>query len=305
MDFALSFRETLMLIAPKINENIESFTPEVRAMCGDRVLEIQLLGQDPAQWEANCRRFLETGLIGHLVVHLPIPLCQIAHIYLSSAHRRDFEALCRCCNRLSREYGVRLSVLFHCDEDYRYLSFSGCVEWLKGLVAECNRTFFLAENIFPDSNSFVGERRYLSAPFFDLLEAVNDRRFGFCFDLCHYEVGNTIFRGQYALPERLFAQYTRYVHFSRAADDDGYITHATHSCPHADYDSCRAALRRLDSLGIPLADTVLTLELSETDYRARPNLAAEYRLVSAARERGDIPGSAATAGRMPAGGVRC
>ena len=252
-------------------------------MCADGVLEIQLMSEDASDWEPSCRRYLETGLLRRLVVHLPIPNCQIAFVYLRPDLRSAFEELCRSCAALSERFGTALSLLFHCDGDYRYLLYSGCVDWLRELIRAYPGLEFLVENIFPDSNSLLGERRYMAAPFLDLIDEIDRPNLRFCFDLCHYEAGVSIFRGDYALPRRLFTDYTRYIHFNRSLDGDGYRSHATHSCRHEDRRSCEAALALLAELGIPLEQSLLTLEISETDYTARPNLAAEYEMLRSIR----------------------
>lgn len=222
--------------------------------------------------------------IKEITIHAPMKMCDIEKAMTDENLPWLFDTI-KTYVRLSKQYNIRINVLFHCSHSYAYFQlnkqlwiFHKIINMMKG-----SKTYLMLENVIEISITKSGQE-----PIFSVVNMLRSKKVVICFDLCHaHAVINAMFpdktiEGIYS--DNKARKTVRQIHFSDTKNNDGYKDMLTHSRAHDNIESLNKDLDLLKRLGMNKANVVV--EIIDSDYATRPDQIAELKLlIKANKER--------------------
>lgn len=257
----------------KILPNLCTAQPEVPAWVVENYLGSVAVQLVSADWDSEITRL--RALLDklpptyQLCVHIPFELAKLSYVLGRSGRERHLLYGLDQLSHVAASYGAELRCVMHIDDTVQKLNTLGLIdEFLsKALTTGANLRW---ENEMVD----LGSVTPLIPSSFLFLREFKDQRG--CFDVCHAQ------SSIYATHHRLgitAADFTRIdtVHFACALNHDGWLDkHNTHGRKHLNHITFSSDCAGLFSVLEDSSDLWVVVEVSEKDYKLRPDQKQEY-----------------------------
>ena len=269
-----------MKIIPKISTNdyenldiIEGFMKNYDSV------EIQIMDED---WESE---FLKTLVIinefqnlEYVVLHLPFKSCNLAYVLSNPEEKQKFKELIVSCVDISENAGIKMDVLTHIVStpyEYRNLKIDTFLRWADEQIGDSGTNILIENSIINLHSCQDG----------DIIEEIfkdEYKNICFCLDICHLQASENIMKRDISISENL-NKNLKNVHFSCTKNNDGYIDKKnTHGVVHESIKDVVNDIEYLRNKRIDLDNINFVAEISENDYKYRPNLLKELELLQIA-----------------------
>lgn len=260
------------IIIPKVGEDVTEMRVLPERFIKDKV-EMQLLSLECSNYKKLLMSFIEEyPRINTYILHIPFTFVSIHTIYSSEKLRMEFVSFVVDCIKISQKYNKEINILFHMETPIKVFKYCGGFDWVKFLVelVQDTNVYFLAEN-----SMFTLENKDLNGgPFYYLVKEIDDPHLRICYDICHSRVNKNLYEQYYDIAKDI-GKYTKSIHFSYTANNDGYKDGKTHGRVHPNIETLKEDLKFLQEQGFDLNTTYLVTEINEDDYKKRPDLIKE------------------------------
>ena len=269
-----------MIIYPKTSENLEGLKYLKRYAEKYRGIEIQLLSYEQTQKITyNVIKQLKSQIpqLEEVTVHLPIR--EDFNFEALAFSKIDFEKerLKMLCEA-SREFNLKLNLLYHTKWDYDSWSNSGAIDRMKELLEVIQNTNvnILIENIYA-----IVERKECSV--LKVAKQIDNEHLKVCLDTCHLHCVANMFKislNEYLntyLNKEDCKKYIQQIHFAGTLDNDGVIDKKTHGRMHDSWESFEEDYNVLKQFGIE--NRIIVTEVSEDDYSTRKDQVEEIKML--------------------------
>ena len=263
--------EIMPKIADKDVNNIENIKDYLEV---STKLEVQMLDKDlNKSFEQSIGIVEKFPTIKYLVLHVPFYMLNICFIQVTEKYRRAFMKLIIDSIKYSMKNDIAIDILFHVNMRIdEYVSIGG-IEFLKYIdsLVEGTQVGFLLENSIIDVNMDDDELPNY-ANIFKLSEYKNIR---FCLDLCHFQSSEYLLSKDISL-DNVLLKNLKNIHFSMTLNYDGWKNKLnTHGRGHTSKRACFEDLEYLKKKGVNLEKVNIVTEISEEDYKKRPDMHKE------------------------------
>lgn len=264
------------VVVPKVSEKIDDMNCLPNPFIADKI-ELQLLSPQCSKYKDFLMDFInQYPNINTYILHIPFLFVSIHMIYSSEKLRREFVAFIVDCIKISNKYNKEINILFHMETPIKIFEHCGGIEWVNFIVSLVQDTnvYFLVEN-----SMFTLENKDKDGgPFYHLVKRIDNPHLRICFDICHSQINENLFEDKYGLAKDI-GKYTKSIHFSYTANNDGYKDGKTHGRVHPNIDALENDLQWLIEKGFDLNNTYLVTEINEDNYTKRPDLIKELSLL--------------------------
>lgn len=269
-----------MIIYPKCDENfngINILKPYIEKYKG---VEIQFVSYECINLAYDVIKKYKEQIpaIEEITVHLPL-VEEFNFETLAFAKLDEEKGRIKVLTKVSKEFGLKVNLLYHTRWNYDTWCYSGAIERMKELLNLIQNTNvnILVENI----HSLVAKEKCWV---FDLVKSINNKHLKVCLDTCHLHCQANIFR----IPFDKFLEsylnkddcqkYIHQIHFSGVLNNDGFIDFKkTHGRVHNSLESFDLDFDILKEYGIK--DIRIIPEISEDDYSTRKDQIVEIKML--------------------------
>lgn len=270
----------MLNVMPKICDrdvnNIDNISDFLKYSDG---VEIQLMSDDLREGFKNSIAILgDFPNIKYVVFHMPFYMVNLCYVHSNKRIENTYLSFVVDCIKYSLTKDIKIDILSHIA--MRYQEFMGIdgmlfLNMLDYLVRDTN-VGFLLENSIINLNMDDDEEDVLTSIF----KSYNSEKFKFCLDLCHWQSSEFILKKKIKLNDVLLKSLKN-VHFSMTYDKDGYCNKAlTHGRVHLSPLACVNDIEYLKSMGVDLKKINLVTEISESDYKKRPDMKMELNYLN-------------------------
>ena len=269
-----------MIIYPKTCENLNGFDFLKQYVEKDKGIEIQLLSYEQTQKITyNVIKQLKSQIpqLEEVTVHLPIR--EDFNFEALAFSKIDFEKerLKMLCEA-SREFNLKLNLLYHTKWDYDSWSNSGAIDRMKELLEVIQNTNvnILIENIYA-----IVERKECSV--LKVAKQIDNEHLKVCLDTCHLHCVANMFKislNEYLntyLNKEDCKKYIQQIHFAGTLNNDGVVDKKTHGRVHDSWKSFEEDYNVLKQFGIE--NKIIVTEVSEDDYYTRKDQVEEIKML--------------------------
>ena len=279
-----------MRITPKIGEQNLVIPDAVSAYIHmNNTMEIQMTSRNLQKAWQHCKFILDNFVsLEEVVLHMPFERHTINAFISNPALQRSLIELMVDVMRYSDKYDIKIAVLFHVEGSMETFIEGGGYEFTTHLlkIIEGSNAYILVENSLPDFSALKPER----VGAIEIIQAINHDKLRACFDICHFKASENALKRTLELPLGYLSRVNE-IHFSATLDGDGFLDKKkTHGQIHPDYLSLLTDIKWLVDTGFDLNSAMLTAEISESDYEARPKMLKELSMMyQAEKELGTLP----------------
>lgn len=260
-----------MRITPKLGER-EVKAPQQIEDCISKsgTLEIQMLAPNlQYSWE-NCKEVINAReSLRRVMLHLPFKKHNINSYVHNMEWQQELVTLLIDASKYAKNNLTALGIVCHVEGDTDSMYGAGLLRFLKYILHLLDKTnvYIVLENSICDLSSDTPEQSAAER----VILQVEDEHLKGCLDLCHHVASCNVLKEDRGLPPE-YAKRIVEVHFSDTLDNDGYKDKwHTHGKVHSDIDKVERDLLYLESIGINLTNTLVTVEVSEDVYEDRFN----------------------------------
>lgn len=269
-----------MIIYPKTSENLEGLEYLKKYVEEYKGIEIQLLSYE--QTKQITYKFLkqlkdQIPQLVEVTIHLPLREDFNFEVLAFSKLDLEKERLKMLCEA-SREFNLKLNLLYHTRWNYISWSNSGAIERMKELleVIQNSNVNILIENIYA-----LVERTECTV--LKVAKQIDNEHLKVCLDTCHihcvanmYKITLNEYLSTYLNKEDC-QKYIQQIHFAGTLNEDGYIDKKTHGRVHDSWESFEEDYNILKQFGIE--DRIIVAEVSEDDYSTRIDQIKEIEML--------------------------
>ena len=269
-----------MIVYPKTCENLNGFEFLKQYVEKDKGIEIQLLSYEQTQQITyNVIKQLKSQIpqLEEVTIHLPIR--EDFNFEALAFSKIDFEKerLKMLCEA-SREFNLKLNLLYHTKWDYDSWSNSGAIDRMKELLEVIQNTNvnILIENIYA-----IVERKECSV--LKVAKQIDNEHLKVCLDTCHLHCVANMFKislNEYLntyLNKEDCKKYIQQIHFAGTLNNDGVVDKKTHGRMHDSWESFEEDFNILKRFGIE--NKIIVTEVSEDDYYTRKDQVEEIKML--------------------------
>lgn len=268
-----------MIIYPKTSDTLEGMNnlkPYIEKYKG---VEIQMMEWDSLEKVNSVIKNVKNEVpeIQEITIHPPL------------REKYNFEALSyreleteieriKCIRELSKEYDIKLNLLYHTRWNYESWKSSGGIDAMKellNLIKETNVTI-LIENIY----SIVDKK---DSAVLRIAKNIDSEKLKVCLDICHLHCQANIFDLDFDeflnnyLDKDDCKRYIYQIHYAGTLNNDGYRIEATHGRKHDKIENFQKDFEILKEYGIE--DKIIVTEVSENDYLSRKDQIEEIKML--------------------------
>ena len=278
-----------MKIHPKTNEYLEGIEAMSQYIEQEKGIEIQYFHKNKDELvdfeaEKPIRGLMERfPNLEEITVHPPLAYYDIE---LLLYRKKDllYSELQQLID-LSNEYGIKINIIYHTlstIQSHRLTTLEDIKEignFLKG-----TKVTILLENLF-----MMNEKNTCTV--LDLCEEVDSPNIRACIDICHIYCQATTWHTPMKefikgyLDKEKCQKYVAHIHFSETKNDDGYLDRKTHGRSHDTIEKLFEDADILREYGMTSEDINWVTEVSEEDYKLRPDQISELEGLSKYREK--------------------
>lgn len=278
-----------MKIHPKTNEYLEGIEAMSQYIEQEKGIEIQYFAKSKDELvdfeaEKPIRGLMERfPNLEEITVHPPLAYYDIE---LLLYRKKDllYSELQQLID-LSNEYGIKINIIYHTlstIQSHRLTTLEDIKEignFLKG-----TKVTILLENLF-----MMNEKNTCTV--LDLCEEVDSPNIRACIDICHIYCQATTWHTPMKefikgyLNKEKCQKYVAHIHFSETKNDDGYLDRKTHGRSHDTIEKLFEDADILREYGMTSEDINWVTEVSEEDYKLRPDQISELEGLSKYREK--------------------
>lgn len=278
-----------MKIHPKTNEYLEGIEAMSQYIEQEKGIEIQYFHKNKDELvdfeaEKPIRELMEKfPNLEEITVHPPLAYYDIE---LLLYRKKDllYSELQQLID-LSNEYGIKINIIYHTlstIQSHRLTTLEDIKdigEFLKG-----TKVTILLENLF-----MMNEKNTCTV--LDLCEEVDSPNIKACIDICHIYCQATTWHTPMKefikgyLDKGKCQKYVAHIHFSETKNDDGYLDRKTHGRSHDTIEKLFEDADILREYGMTSEDINWVTEVSEEDYKLRPDQISEIEGLSKYREK--------------------
>lgn len=278
-----------MKIHPKTNEYLEGIEAMSQYIEQEKGIEIQYFAKSKDELvdfeaEKPIRGLMERfPNLEEITVHPPLAYYDIE---LLLYRKKDllYSELQQLID-LSNEYGIKINIIYHTlstIQSHRLTTLEDIKEignFLKG-----TKVTILLENLF-----MMNEKNTCTV--LDLCEEVDSPNIRACIDICHIYCQATTWHTPMKefikgyLDKEKCQKYVAHIHFSETKNDDGYLDRKTHGRSHDTIEKLFEDADILREYGMTSEDINWVTEVSEEDYKSRPDQISELEGLSKYREK--------------------
>ena len=278
-----------MKIHPKTNEYLEGIEAMSQYIEQEKGIEIQYFAKSKDELvdfeaEKPIRGLMERfPNLEEITVHPPLAYYDIE---LLLYRKKDllYSELQQLID-LSNEYGIKINIIYHTlstIQSHRLTTLEDIKEignFLKG-----TKVTILLENLF-----MMNEKNTCTV--LDLCEEVDSPNIRACIDICHIYCQATTWHTHMKefikgyLNKEKCQKYVAHIHFSETKNDDGYLDRKTHGRSHDTIEKLFEDADILREYGMTSEDINWVTEVSEEDYKLRPDQISELEGLSKYREK--------------------
>ena len=278
-----------MKIHPKTNEYLEGIEAMSQYIEQEKGIEIQYFHKNKDELvdfeaEKPIRGLMERfPNLEEITVHPPLAYYDIE---LLLYRKKDllYSELQQLID-LSNEYGIKINIIYHTlstIQSHRLTTLEDIKEignFLKG-----TKVTILLENLF-----MMNEKNTCTV--LDLCEEVDSPNIRACIDICHIYCQATTWHTPMKefikgyLDKGKCQKYVAHIHFSETKNDDGYLDRKTHGRSHDTIEKLFEDADILREYGMTSEDINWVTEVSEEDYKLRPDQISEIEGLSKYREK--------------------
>lgn len=278
-----------MKIHPKTNEYLEGIEAMSQYIEQEKGIEIQYFAKSKDELvdfeaEKPIRGLMERfPNLEEITVHPPLAYYDIE---LLLYRKKDllYSELQQLID-LSNEYGIKINIIYHTlstIQSHRLTTLEDIKEignFLKG-----TKVTILLENLF-----MMNEKNTCTV--LDLCEEVDSPNIRACIDICHIYCQATTWHTPMKefikgyLDKEKCQKYVAHIHFSETKNDDGYLDRKTHGRSHDTIEKLFEDADILREYGMTSEDINWVTEVSEEDYKLRPDQISELEGLSKYREK--------------------
>lgn len=278
-----------MKIHPKTNEYLEGIEAMSRYIEKEKGIEIQYFAKSKDELvdfeaEKPIRGLMERfPNLEEITVHPPLAYYDIE---LLLYRKKDllYSELQQLID-LSNEYGIKINIIYHTlstIQSHRLTTLEDIKEignFLKG-----TKVTILLENLF-----MMNEKNTCTV--LDLCEEVDSPNIRACIDICHIYCQATTWHTPMKefikgyLDKEKCQKYVAHIHFSETKNDDGYLDRKTHGRSHDTIEKLFEDADILREYSMTSEDINWVTEVSEEDYKLRPDQISELEGLSKYREK--------------------
>ena len=278
-----------MKIHPKTNEYLEGIEAMSQYIEQEKGIEIQYFHKNKDELvdfeaEKPIRELMEKfPNLEEITVHPPLAYYDIE---LLLYRKKDllYSELQQLID-LSNEYGIKINIIYHTlstIQSHRLTTLEDIKEigeFLKG-----TKVTILLENLF-----MMNEKNTCTV--LDLCEEVDSPNIKACIDICHIYCQATTWHTPMKefikgyLDKGKCQKYVAHIHFSETKNDDGYLDRKTHGRSHDTIEKLFEDADILREYGMTSEDINWVTEVSEEDYKLRPDQISELEGLSKYREK--------------------
>ena len=278
-----------MKIHPKTNEYLEGIEAMSQYIEQEKGIEIQYFAKSKDELvdfeaEKPIRGLMERfPNLEEITVHPPLAYYDIE---LLLYRKKDllYSELQQLID-LSNEYGIKINIIYHTlstIQSHRLTTLEDIKEignFLKG-----TKVTILLENLF-----MMNEKNTCTV--LDLCEEVDSPNIRACIDICHIYCQATTWHTPIKefikgyLNKEKCQKYVAHIHFSETKNDDGYLDRKTHGRSHDTIEKLFEDADILREYGMTSEDINWVTEVSEEDYKLRPDQISELEGLSKYREK--------------------
>ena len=269
-----------MIIYPKTSENLEGLEYLKKYVEEYKGIEIQLLSYE--QTKQITYKFLkqlkdQIPQLVEVTIHLPLREDFNFEVLAFSKLDLEKERLKMLCEA-SREFNLKLNLLYHTRWNYISWSNSGAIERMKELleVIQNSNVNILIENIYA-----LVERTECTV--LKVAKQIDNEHLKVCLDTCHihcvanmYKITLNEYLSTYLNKEDC-QKYIQQIHFAGTLNEDGYIDKKTHGRVHDSWESFEEDYNILKQFGSE--DRIIVAEVSEDDYSTRIDQIKEIEML--------------------------
>ena len=269
-----------MIIYPKTSENLEGLEYLKKYVEEYKGIEIQLLSYE--QTKQITYKFLkqlkdQIPQLVEVTIHLPLREDFNFEALAFSKLDLEKERLKMLCEA-SREFNLKLNLLYHTRWNYISWSNSGAIDRMKELleIIQNSNVNILIENIYA-----LVERTECTV--LKVAKAIDNKHLKVCLDICHLHCVANMFKislNEYLstyLNKEDSQKYIQQIHFAGTLNEDGYIDKKTHGRVHDSWESFEEDYNILKQFGIE--DRIIVAEVSEDDYSTRIDQIKEIEML--------------------------
>lgn len=278
-----------MKIHPKTNEYLEGIEAMSQYIEQEKGIEIQYFHKNKDELvdfeaEKPIRELMEKfPNLEEITVHPPLAYYDIE---LLLYRKKDllYSELQQLID-LSNEYGIKINIIYHTlstIQSHRLTTLEDIKDignFLKG-----TKVTILLENLF-----MMNEKNTCTV--LDLCEEVDSPNIKACIDICHIYCQATTWHTPMKefikgyLDKGKCQKYVAHIHFSETKNDDGYLDRKTHGRSHDTIEKLFEDADILREYGMTSEDINWVTEVSEEDYKLRPDQISELEGLSKYREK--------------------
>lgn len=278
-----------MKIHPKTNEYLEGIEAMSQYIEQEKGIEIQYFHKNKDELvdfeaEKPIRGLMERfPNLEEITVHPPLAYYDIE---LLLYRKKDllYSELQQLID-LSNEYGIKINIIYHTlstVQSHRLTTLEDIKDignFLKG-----TKVTILLENLF-----MMNEKNTCTV--LDLCEEVDSPNIRACIDICHIYCQATTWHTPMKefikgyLDKGKCQKYVAHIHFSETKNDDGYLDRKTHGRSHDTIEKLFEDADILREYGMTSEDINWVTEVSEEDYKLRPDQISEIEGLSKYREK--------------------
>lgn len=211
-----------------------------------------------------------------ITIHPPVKNYDIEHVLFKN--EKIFEKQLHDIVNISKKYKITVNLLYHTTWNISTIISTGLINKIKKYlkILEGHNTRLLIENVY-----IIDEDTCTPL---EVCKLINHPNLKACIDITHVHTKANIWRKNifdYAntyLNRELCEKYVHQIHFSAVLENDGYIDRKhTHGRVHETQSDLALDLRILAEYN--LLNKILVTEISEDDYKYRPDELKEIRML--------------------------
>lgn len=260
-----------MKLMPKISSKIEQTLCMKDYIDKYERMEIQFFQDEPGNTDVNFEEIIDEYInkfdVKEITIHPPLNEFDLEYIILRDEKYLD-EYVDRAI-KITKKYNIRLNLLFHTNWSFEKLKF-GIAPKIKSALKkiENENVYILIENLI-----FNHDRESCSP--IEFCEYMNHPNLKVCIDLCHLRAKSNLLKKNinefldYFVDKEKCERQVYQIHFSYAANNDGYADKSTHGIMHKDKMVLIEDVEILRKYG--MGDKIIVTEIGEKNYDERPD----------------------------------
>lgn len=278
-----------MKIHPKTNELLEGIEPMRKFIEENKGIEIQYFTKNKDELVdfgvknpiVELMKIFPT--LEEITVHPPLAYHEI-ELFLYRNKDLLIDILKQLIE-LSNEYNIKINMILHTGyviQQHKLTTLDDIKEIAK--LLEGTKVTILFENMF-----MMYEKNTCSV--LELCDLINSENVKVCFDICHLYCQATVWHMpikefiRIYLDKEKCKKHVKHIHFSATLNDDGYIVRSTHGRCHTETEKLFEDVSMLLEYGMDSKDINWVTEVSELDYKLRPDQIKELEGLTSYRDK--------------------